>query len=86
MTILARDESISHIVVASDGVYDGLENDQVMEYAIEQGNSLDDRCRDMMLKSLKNRSGDNMACIVVELDDVPDPEEEDFGGFLKQLD
>ena len=56
-----------------------------MEFAIDSG-EVSDRCRDMMLKSLKNRSGDNMACIVVELDDVPDPEEEDFGGFLKQLD
>ena len=75
MTIFPRDETISHIVVASDGVYDGLENEEVMEYAISPDSTPDDRCRDMMLKSLKNRSGDNMACIVVELDDVPDAEE-----------
>ena len=55
-----------------------------MKFAIDSG-ELTDRCRDMMLKSLKNRSGDNMACIVVELDDVPDPEEEDFGGVLSTL-
>jgi len=78
VSIFPRDESISHIVVASDGVYDGLDNEEVMEFAISAESTPDDRCRDMMLKSLKNRSGDNMACIVIELDDVPDPDEEDF--------
>jgi len=53
-------------VVASDGVYDGLENDVVKTHAISAGFQ-QDKAKEMLIDSLKNRSGDNMAAIVIDL-------------------
>jgi len=66
ITIFDR-QDISHIVVASDGVYDGLENDIVKAHALSKNGFQQDKAKDMLLDSLKNRSSDNMAAIIIDL-------------------
>jgi len=58
---------ISHIVVGSDGIYDGLENNQVMDHALRSNMEHQEKARYMLLDSLANRSGDNMAAIIIDL-------------------
>jgi len=58
---------ISHIVVGSDGVYDGLENNDVMKHALKTNHEHEENARFMLLDSLANRSGDNMAAIIIDL-------------------
>lgn len=62
------------VVVASDGVYDGLSNEAVVMHAIGKGTE-EQRAYDMLRHSLQNESSDNMAAIVIDLN-VPAPSDE----------
>ena len=53
--------------MGSDGVYDGLENNDVMEHALRSNMEHEEKARFMLLDSLANRSGDNMAAIIIDL-------------------
>ena len=53
--------------MGSDGVYDGLENNEVMEHALKANINHEENARFMLLDSLANRSGDNMAAIIIDL-------------------
>jgi len=59
---------ISHIVVGSDGIYDGLENNDVMDIALKSNiREYHERASTMLMASLHNRSSDNMAAIIIDL-------------------
>lgn len=73
VNIFERSEA-THIVVASDGVYDGLSNEAVVMHAIGKGTE-EQRAYDMLRHSLQNESSDNMAAIVIDLN-VPAPTDE----------
>ena len=53
--------------MGSDGVYDGLENNEVMKHALKSSINHEENARFMLLDSLANRSGDNMAAIIIDL-------------------
>lgn len=53
--------------MGSDGVYDGLENNDVMKHALKTNHEHEENARFMLLDSLANRSGDNMAAIIIDL-------------------
>ena len=53
--------------MGSDGVYDGLENNEVMKHALKANINHEENARFMLLDSLANRSGDNMAAIIIDL-------------------
>ena len=61
-------------VVGSDGLYDGLSNDEIAKIAIEKDISEEKRSYKMLRKSLENQSSDNMAAIVIDLN-VPEPDD-----------
>jgi serine/threonine protein phosphatase PrpC len=81
VTILERSE-VTHIVVASDGVYDGLSNAEIATIATQNDKTESQRAYAMLRESLANESSDNMAAIVIDLrtsyhaaDDDTDPAE-----------
>ena len=62
------------LVVASDGVYDGLSNKAVAVHAVGKGTE-EQRAYDMLKDSLENKSGDNMAAIVIDLKSNEPPQD-----------
>ena len=55
-------------MVGSDGIYDGLENNDVMDIALKSNiREYHERASTMLMASLHNRSSDNMAAIIIDL-------------------
>lgn len=69
VTIISR-SSATHIVVGSDGVYDGLENIEVAKITISD-HDITSRTYNMLRESLRAGSSDNMAAIVIALESAP---------------
>lgn len=54
------------LVVASDGIYDGLSNEEIAKIAVSDETE-ERRSFTMLRASLANESSDNMAAIVIDL-------------------
>ena len=55
-----------YVVIASDGVWDVLEDEDVRELSKPANNSLD-LCRNIMKNTVEKGSMDNISCFVIEL-------------------
>ena len=55
-----------YVVIASDGVWDVLEDEDVRDLSKPANNSLD-LCRNIMKNTVEKGSMDNISCFVIEL-------------------
>ena len=66
ITKINIDDDDKYIVIASDGVWDVLEDDDVYRLSKSANNSMD-LCKDIMKNSIDKGTMDNISCFVIEL-------------------
>ena len=61
-------ENDLYVIMASDGVWDVLKEQDVMEICLNQGNrNCDIICKEIIAEALRKGSNDNLSCITIKL-------------------
>jgi len=63
---IINEDNDKYIIVASDGVWDVLEDDQVYNISKKTGNT-EEFCKNIVTTAINNGSKDNISCIVIKL-------------------
>ena len=61
------EKNVKFVVLASDGVWDVVNNEKLYKMSLENGNSAKELCEKLVNYALENHSTDNISCIVIKI-------------------
>ena len=62
-----NEKNVKFIVLASDGLWDVVDDKQLYKISLENGGSAKEFCEKLVKYSLENHSQDNISCIVIKV-------------------
>ena len=62
-----EEKNVKFIVLASDGIWDVVDDKQLYKISLENGGSAKEFCEKLVKYSLENHSQDNISCIVIKV-------------------